>query len=115
MTDLSAAVSNLLILVIFDTVALVLSGLFLYRLSNINVYQVKSLFELHPQSCVQVYLHLMKEYGLVLGCHQAWLFEYLFCTIAIACAFDFTLQFDWVLDREEWAKSITYTKNASTI
>ena len=55
----------------------------------------------------QVYLHLMKEHGLVFGIHQAYLLEYLFCTIAVACAFDFTLQFDWVLDREEWTKSIT--------
>ena len=54
----------------------------------------------------QVYLHLMKEHGLVFGIHQAYLLEYLFCTIAVACAFDFTLQFDWVLDREEWTKSI---------
>ena len=115
MVDLSAAVRNLLILVIFDTVALVLSGLFLYRSSNINIYQVKFSFSPWPKRCVQVYLHLMKEYGLVLGCHQAWLFEYLFCTIAIACAFDFTLKFDWVLDREEWAKSMTYATNASTI
>ena len=28
--------------------------------------------------------------------HQAFLLEYLFCTIAIACAFDFTLQFKWI-------------------
>ena len=64
---------------------------------------------------MQVFLHLMKEYGLVFGSHQAWLLEYLFCTIAVACAFDFTLQFDWVLDREEWAKSITFARNGSTI
>ena len=54
-----------------------------------------------------MYLHLMKEHGLVFGIHQAYLLEYLFCTIAVARAFDFTLQFDWVLDREEWTKSIT--------
>ena len=61
-----------------------------------------------------MYLHLMKEHGLVFGIHQAYLLEYLFCTIAVACAFDFTLQFDWVLDREEWTKSITDVKNVST-
>ena len=67
-----------------------------------------------PTSCVQVYLHLLQEHGLVFGIHQAYLLDYLFCTIAVACAFDFTFQFDWVLDREEWAESITYAKNVSS-
>ena len=57
----------------------------------------------------------MKEHGLVFGIHQAYLLEYLFCTIAVACAFDFTLQFDWVLDREKWTKSITFTKNVTMV
>ena len=68
-----------------------------------------------PWSCVQVYLHLLQEHGLGFGIHQAYLLDYLFCTIAVACAFDFTFQFDWVLDREEWAKSITFATNVSTI
>ena len=63
----------------------------------------------------QVYLHLMKEYGLVFAIHQAYLLEYLFCTIAVACAFDFTLQFAWVLDREQWANSLANNHNISTI
>ena len=67
-----------------------------------------------PWSCVQVYLHLLKEHGLVFGIHQAYLLDYLFCTIAVACAFDFTFQFDWVLNREEWAKSIAFAKNVSS-
>ena len=45
-----------------------------------------------------MYLHLNKEFGVVFAIQIAYLLEYLFCTIAIACAFDFTLQFDWVLD-----------------
>ena len=61
-----------------------------------------------------MYLHLLQEHGLVFGIHQAYLLDYLFCTIAVACAFDFTFQFDWVLDREEWAESITYAKNVSS-
>ena len=39
---------------------------------------------------------------MVSSIHHAYLLEYIFCTIAEACAFDFMLQFDWVLDMEKW-------------
>ena len=38
--EFSKAVGNLLFLVIFDAVSVVLSGLFLYYSSNINLFQV---------------------------------------------------------------------------
>ena len=94
--DLWGTVSNLLFLVTFDFISLVIAGIFLFISSNINLFHV--------------YLHLMKEYGVVFSIHQAYLLEYLFCTIAIACAFDFTFQFDWVLDPEKW-EDITASAN----
>ena len=94
--DLWGTVSNLLFLVTFDFISLVIAGIFLFISSNINLFHV--------------YLHLMKEDGVVFSIHQAYLLEYLFCTIAIACAFDFTFQFDWVLDPEKW-EDITASAN----
>ena len=86
--DLWVTINNLLFLVFFDFVSLVIAAIFLFVSSSINLFHV--------------YLHLMKEYGVVFAIHQAYLLEYLFCTIAIACAFDFTLQFDWVLNTQKW-------------
>ena len=94
--DIWATISKLLFLVFFDSISLTLAGIFLFCTTNINLFHV--------------YLHLMKEYGVVFSVHQAYLLEYLFCTIAIACAFDFTLQFDWVLDQDKW-RNITETTN----
>ena len=95
--DFSAAVQNLLFLLTFDILSLALSALFLFFCSGINLFHI--------------YLHLMKEYGLIFSIHQAYLLEYLFCTIAVACAFDFTLQFDWILDKEHWSN----TSNSSSL
>jgi hypothetical protein len=94
--DLWGTISNLLFLVAFDCVSLAIAGTFLFFSSGINLFHV--------------YLHLMKEYGVVFSIHQAYLLEYLFCTIPRACAFDFTLQFDWVLDTEKW-NNITSSAN----
>ena len=94
--DLWSTISNLLFLVVFDCISLTLAGIFLFFSSGINL--------------LHVYLHLMKEYGVVFSIHQAYLLEYLFCTIAIACAFDFTFQFDWVLNIERW-NNITSSAN----
>ena len=74
--------SNLIILISIDSLSFIMSFAMLYFVSSINLFKVL--------------LHLQTEYGLVFAIHQAFLLEYLFCTIAIACAFDFTLQFGWL-------------------
>ena len=68
----------------------------------------------------QVWLHVTKEFGLVFAIHQTYLLDYQFCIVEsrldqlnpplktffpVACALDFTFQFDWWLDREAWLNS----------
>ena len=81
---------NLILLISIDSLSFIMSFVMLYFVSSINLFKVL--------------LHLQTEYGLVFAIHQAFLLEYLFCTIAIACAFDFTLEFDWLghSGLEEW-------------
>ena len=79
---------GLLLLTAFQTITFVLAGIFLYCSVNLNLFFV--------------FLHIMKEYGLILSIHQAFLLEHLFCLITISCAFDFTFRFDWVLDPDNW-------------
>ena len=84
-TDVWIACCNLFLLLFIDSLSFVVSFMMLYFVSKINL--------------IKVLLFLLSEYGLVFAIHQAFLLEYLFCTIAIACAFDFTLQFDWLHQR----------------
>ena len=84
--DMWSSCCNLFLLLFIDSLSFIVSFLMLYFVSNINLFKVL--------------LHLLTEYGMVFAIHQAFLLEYLFCTIAIACAFDFTLQFDWLRESE---------------
>ena len=79
---------GLLLLTAFQFISFVCAGIFLFCSVNLNLFYV--------------FLHIMKEYGLILSIHQAFLLEHLFCLITISCAFDFTFQFEWVLDPDNW-------------
>ena len=82
--NLERAISNLLLLVSIDLLSLVISLFLLWKFCKINI--------------LKVYIYLQKQYGYAFAMQQAYLIDYLFCTIAINCAFDFTLHFDWVFD-----------------
>ena len=79
---------SLLLLTAFQIVSFFLAGVFLYCSVQLNLFFV--------------FLHVMKEYGLILSIHQAFLLEHLFCMIVISCAFDFTFKFEWVLQPDTW-------------
>ena len=83
-SSFQAAVTSLLFLVSIDLVSLVVTFLALHRYCQVNMFKV--------------YVYLQKEYGYAFAMQQAYLLDYLFCTIAINCAFDFTLHFDWIFD-----------------
>ena len=79
---------NLLFLVAFDCLSLTLAASFLLYFCNINLGHV--------------FLHLMKEFGLIFSVQHAYQLEHLFCVLAVACGMDLTFQFDWILDQERW-------------
>ena len=72
---------------------------------------------------------MLKEFGLVLAIHQAYLLDTAFCQVEskfsdfplkqlgssflVACALDFTFQFDWWLNREAWLNSTNHVLNAT--
>ena len=91
--ELKTAVGNLLLIICSDLFSLIFCGIFLYFCCKINLFHV--------------YLHLMKHFGLLFSIHQAYLLGYIFCFITIACAFDFTFKFDWVLDPPAWQKVLS--------
>ena len=82
LSNIEISFINLLLLIAIDSVYFSVSFIVLYYVSNINIFKVL--------------LYLLDEYGIIFAIHQAFLLEYLFCTIAIACAFDFTLEFNWI-------------------
>ena len=82
--DLGTAISSLMLLLVVDLASLIVSIAVLYHFCQVNMFKF--------------YLYLQKEHGYAFSMQQAYLIDYLFCTIAINCAFDFTLQFDWVFD-----------------
>ena len=45
---------------------------------------------------LQVYCFQQREFGLVLAGQQAHILDNLFCTIAIGCAIDLSLDFSWL-------------------
>merc|ERR1711971_1445766 len=89
--DFSKAAVNLLTLVFFDLLSSIFICLVAFFICRINL--------------IQVWLHVIKEFGLVFAIHQTYLLDYQFCIVEIACALDFTFQFDWWLDREAWLNS----------
>ena len=93
--DLSAAVIKLLIIVAIESSIALISCLFLYFITNINV--------------CHVYIFLCKEYGRFFTWQTAFILKYLFCWISISCAIDLTFQFDWLLDREKWENMMNKT------
>ena len=95
--DMWHSFCNLAILICIDSLSFVMSFIMLYFVSDINL--------------LKVLLHLQTEYGLVFTIHQAFLLEYLFCTIAIACAFDFTLEFSWLRDNSGEASVKHFSEN----
>ena len=79
---------NLLFLVRFDCLSLTLTVSFLLYFCNINLGHV--------------FLHMIKEFGVLFSLQHAYQLEHLFCVIAIACAMDLTLKFEWILDQDNW-------------
>jgi len=65
-----------------DLLSLLFSGAFLKYKLNINLFQV--------------YCFQQREFGLVLAGQQAHILDNLFCTIAIGCAIDLSLDFAWL-------------------
>ena len=98
--DIWKSCYNLILLLLIDSISFIVSFLMLYFVSNINL--------------LKVLLHLQTEYGLLFAIHQAFLLEYLFCTIAIGCAFDFTFQFDWLEANHKNETNILECGNLST-
>ena len=86
--ELWAPTKSLLFVVVFDSISFILAGIVMLCFCNMNL--------------AHVYLHMMKEFGLILSIHHAYLLQHLFCLVTISCAFDFTFQFDWILDPEKW-------------
>ena len=86
--DLMGPIQNLLFLACVDSVLLVGIAIILYYCCNVNLFYV--------------YIFILKEYGPTLSIHIAALMHHLFCTIAVACAFDWTFQFDWWLNKNKW-------------
>ena len=81
-------IQNLLILVIFDSIMFLGVTVILYFCYHVNLFYV--------------YIFIMKEYGPIFSIHIAYLMDQLFCMVAVACALDFTFQFDWWLHPEKW-------------
>jgi hypothetical protein len=65
--DIQKATMNLLILVFFDVVSLVISVIVTQAVCKINMFQV--------------YLFVMKQFGLVFAIHQTYLLDYQFCIV----------------------------------
>ena len=86
--DIYIPIRNLLFLVTVDAVSFFLVAVFLFFTCKINLFQV--------------FAYMMSEYGMTFAIHIAYLLEHHFCAVSIGCAFDFTLNFDWVLDEEKW-------------
>ena len=86
--DPMGPIQNLLFLACVDSVMLAGISIILYCYCNVNLFYV--------------YIFILKEYGQTLSIHIAALMHHLFCTIAVACAFDWTFEFDWWLDQNKW-------------
>eukprot|EP00747_Dinoflagellata_sp_TGD_P058720 gnl/TRDRNA2_/TRDRNA2_151247_c1_seq1.p1 gnl/TRDRNA2_/TRDRNA2_151247_c1~~gnl/TRDRNA2_/TRDRNA2_151247_c1_seq1.p1 ORF type:complete len:128 (-),score=8.95 gnl/TRDRNA2_/TRDRNA2_151247_c1_seq1:171-554(-) len=70
------------LLAAFDALSVLISGGLLYSCGNLNIWHV--------------YLHIQKDFGIIMALQQAWMLEQSFCVIAVACALDLTFKFDWV-------------------
>jgi len=96
-TAVSSLEGNLLSLVQFLVVmlaTLVVCSTILYCAASINV--------------AKVYLHIMKEYGWPFAFQQAFIVFTLFCSIAVACGFDWTFGFLWLQGETglEWMQDL---------
>ena len=80
--DLGKSAQNLLMFVGIDAISLVLSFFSLLFFCKVNLWKV--------------FLHIQKEYGFVLAFQQAFFLEHCFCQLVVACASDFTFQFNWL-------------------
>ena len=127
--DLGSAAWNLLLLVFFNVRAFVFTcivGLGLQDQSHPGVAFKTWKWERNLSFSGSLYV--VKEFGLVFAVHQTFLLDHQFCMVeskllsysalissnshkrqfhAAACALDFTFQFDWWLDRENWINSTT--------
>ena len=86
--NIDTSTANLMFLVLIDALSLVATTSALWFSCKINLFKV--------------YLFLQKEFGLIMAIQQAYLLDYLFCTIAIGCALDLTLKFSWIDNIEEY-------------
>ena len=86
--DPISPLQNLLLLVSVDSVMLVGISIILYCFYNVNLFYV--------------YIFILKEYGPTFCIHISVMMHTLFCAISVGCAFDWTFQFDWVLDQNKW-------------
>ena len=80
--DLGKSAQNLLMFVGIDAISLVLSFFSLLFFCKVNLWKI--------------FLHIQKEYGFVLAIQQAFFLEHCFCQLVVACASDFTFQFNWL-------------------
>ena len=91
---------NFLILIGIDMLSLVFSSVFLKMSVNINLFQVSlpQFLKLSSEYLpfFQVYFFQQREFGLVLAGQQSHILDNLFCTIAIGCAIDLSLNFSWL-------------------
>ena len=78
--DFSKAAVNLLTLVFFDVLSSIFTCLVAFFICKINLIQVICLM-LEVHQIFQVWLHVIKEFGLVFAIHQTYLLDYQFCIV----------------------------------
>ena len=83
-----------------DALSLLISFVFLRMNFGINLFQVSlnktCLTCKHYFSLLQVYCFQQREFGFALASQQSHILDNLFCTIAIGCAIDLSLKFNWL-------------------
>jgi len=99
--DFGRAVFNLLIFVFFDIFSSIITCLVVNFTCRVNL--------------LKVWVHVLKEFGMVLAIHQAYMLDTAFCQVEIACALDFTFKFDWWLNRDAWLNSTIHLVNATSL
>ena len=91
--DLGKSAQNLLMFVGIDAISLVLSFFSLLFFCKVNLWKV--------------FLHIQKEYGFILAFQQAFFLEHCFCQLVVACASDFTFQFNWLFENPQSNSTIS--------
>ena len=85
----------LLMLVAIDGLSLVISFLVLRFSFGVNL--------------VDVFLHIQKEYGLVMAFQHGFFLDHCFCQLVVACSSDFTFQLSWLFEDDDTMQTINGT------